>query len=67
MRLGIFGGSFDPVHIAHLALARACEEQAGLDEIWFTPAAVQPLKQAGPRTTHRSTHRAATGHHKEET
>jgi nicotinate-nucleotide adenylyltransferase len=51
MRLGIFGGSFDPVHNAHLALARACQEQAALDEVWFVPAATQPLKQTGPRAT----------------
>jgi nicotinate-nucleotide adenylyltransferase len=51
MRLGIFGGSFDPVHNAHLALARACQQQAKLDEVWFTPTAIQPLKQNGPRAT----------------
>src|SRR6185295_16446915 len=49
MRLGIFGGSFDPVHNAHLALARACQQQARLDEVWFTPTAIQPLKRKGPR------------------
>jgi nicotinate-nucleotide adenylyltransferase len=53
MRLGIFGGSFDPVHNAHLAIARACQHQAKLDEIWFTPTAVQPLKQKGPNATDR--------------
>jgi nicotinate-nucleotide adenylyltransferase len=47
MRLGIFGGSFDPVHNGHLALAQACHEQAALDEIWFMPTAVQPLKKHG--------------------
>jgi len=51
MRLGIFGGSFDPVHNAHLAIARACQQQAKLDEVWFTPTAIQPLKQYGPRAT----------------
>ena len=51
MRLGIFGGSFDPVHNAHLAIARACQQQARLDEVWFTPTAIQPLKQHGPRAT----------------
>src|SRR4051812_2585438 len=48
MRLGIFGGSFDPVHNGHLALARACQRQVGLDEVWFMPTAVQPLKAHGP-------------------
>ena len=51
MRLGIFGGSFDPVHNGHLALARACHEQAALDEVWFTPTAIQPLKHRGPHAT----------------
>jgi nicotinate-nucleotide adenylyltransferase len=51
MRLGIFGGSFDPVHNAHLALARACQRQAALDELWFIPTSVQPLKQKGPVAT----------------
>jgi len=51
MLLGIFGGSFDPVHNGHLALARACQDQASLDAIWFMPTAVQPLKQQGPHAT----------------
>jgi len=51
MRLGILGGSFDPVHNGHLALARTCHKQAALDEVWFTPTAIQPLKQHGPHAT----------------
>jgi nicotinate-nucleotide adenylyltransferase len=51
MLLGIFGGSFDPVHIGHLALARTCFEQAALDELWFTPTAIQPLKHRGAHAT----------------
>jgi nicotinate-nucleotide adenylyltransferase len=51
MRLGIFGGSFDPVHSGHLALARACQQQVGLDEVWFMPTAVQPLKARGPHAS----------------
>ena len=51
MRLGIFGGSFDPVHNAHLAIARACQQQAKLDEVWFTPTAIQPLKRQGPQAS----------------
>jgi nicotinate-nucleotide adenylyltransferase len=46
MRLGIFGGSFDPVHYGHLLLAESAREQARLDEVWFVPAAVPPHKQA---------------------
>lgn len=48
MRLGLFGGSFDPVHLGHLQLARSCRDGAGLDEVWFVPAATQPFKQHGP-------------------
>lgn len=51
MRLGVFGGSFDPVHYGHLALAGCCQQQAELDQVWFLPAATQPLKQAGPVAT----------------
>ncbi len=51
MRLGLFGGSFDPVHRGHLALAASCLEQAGLERVWFVPAAQQPFKPTGPRAT----------------
>lgn len=45
-RIGIFGGTFDPVHQGHLILAEQCREQAMLDEIWFLPAASPPHKQS---------------------
>ncbi len=45
MRIGIFGGSFDPVHIGHLIAAECCREQAGLDRVIFMPAVVPPHKQ----------------------
>ncbi len=44
-RIGIFGGSFDPVHYGHLLLAESCREQCSLDQVWFVPAAVPPHKQ----------------------
>jgi len=44
MRLGIFGGTFDPVHFGHLALAEECLAVAGLDEVWLVPAASPPHK-----------------------
>lgn len=44
MRIGIFGGSFDPVHLGHLVLAEQCREQAALDQVWFVPAARPPHK-----------------------
>lgn len=46
MRLGIFGGTFDPVHNGHLLLAEQCREQCRLDEVWFVPAGVPPHKLA---------------------
>ena len=42
MRIGIFGGSFDPIHQGHLILAEQCLEHANLDEVWFIPAALSP-------------------------
>lgn len=45
MRLGIYGGTFDPVHYGHLLLAESCREQCRLDRVWFMPAAVPPHKQ----------------------
>jgi nicotinate-nucleotide adenylyltransferase len=44
MRIGVFGGTFDPVHLAHLILAEQCREQARLDQVWFIPAARPPHK-----------------------
>ena len=44
MRIGIFGGSFDPVHLGHLIAAETAREQAGLDRVLFVPAARPPHK-----------------------
>jgi nicotinate-nucleotide adenylyltransferase len=44
MKLGIYGGSFDPVHLGHLLVAQAAVEELGLDEIFFVPAAQSPFK-----------------------
>jgi nicotinate-nucleotide adenylyltransferase len=45
MRLGVFGGTFDPVHTGHLILAEQCREQGRLDQVLFVPAARPPHKQ----------------------
>ncbi len=44
MRVGVFGGTFDPVHYAHLVVAEQCREQGRLDEVLFVPAARPPHK-----------------------
>jgi len=44
MKLGIYGGSFDPVHLGHLLVAQAAVEELGLDKLFFIPAAVSPFK-----------------------
>lgn len=45
MRLGIFGGTFDPPHLGHLLAASDAHEALGLDRTLFVPAREQPLKQ----------------------
>src|SRR4051794_17117051 len=45
MRVGIFGGTFDPVHYGHLILAEQCREQGRLDQVWFLPAPRPPHKE----------------------
>src|SRR5438045_5686778 len=44
MRIGVFGGTFDPVHLAHLIVAEQCREQARLERVLFVPAARPPHK-----------------------
>ena len=53
MRLGIFGGTFDPVHYGHLVLAETCREQLKLDQVRFVPAATPP---------HKLDHQISDGH-----
>ena len=43
-RIGIFGGSFDPVHLGHLLVAQAAIEELGLDKLFFILAAQSPFK-----------------------
>ena len=44
MRLGIFGGTFDPIHLGHLILAEHCREACRLDRVLFIPAGQPPHK-----------------------
>jgi nicotinate-nucleotide adenylyltransferase len=46
MAVGLFGGTFDPVHIAHLRIAEEVREAFSLEKIYFVPALIQPLKRA---------------------
>jgi nicotinate-nucleotide adenylyltransferase len=50
MNIGLFGGSFDPIHRGHLALARAAVERFSLRRILFVPASIPPHKQKHPVT-----------------
>ena len=43
-RIGLYGGSFDPIHLGHLLAAQAACEEAGLDRLFFIPAAQSPFK-----------------------
>lgn len=53
MRIGIYGGSFDPIHLGHLILAENCREQVGLDQIVFMPCSLSPHKLEGTHGTDR--------------
>lgn len=44
-KIGIMGGTFDPIHIGHLIAAEAAREQCDLHEVWFIPSYVPPLKE----------------------
>lgn len=52
MNVGLFGGTFDPIHRGHLAVARAAQERFQLGRILFVPAATPPHKLAQPITTY---------------
>jgi nicotinate-nucleotide adenylyltransferase len=44
MKIGLYGGSFDPVHLGHLLVAQAAREELDLDRLFFIPAAQSPFK-----------------------
>lgn len=45
MRIGVLGGTFDPIHLAHLALAEEAREEAALQQVLFVPAGLPPHKR----------------------
>src|SRR5438132_8802870 len=52
MNIGLFGGTFDPSHNGHMALARAARERCELSRIYFVPANIPPHKQRAPVASH---------------
>ena len=57
MNIAIFGGTFDPVHNGHLAVAREAAELCGLDRVLFVPAGRPPHKSTGPRASYADRYR----------
>ena len=50
MNIGLFGGTFDPIHRGHIALAQAAREKFNLGRVLFVPANIPPHKQKQPLT-----------------
>lgn len=57
-KVGIFGGSFDPIHFGHLNLALSLKEACLLEEVLFVPASISPFKEDSPPAS-SSEHRLA--------
>src|SRR6516162_4349506 len=52
MNIGLFGGTFDPIHRGHLKVARAAADRFRLGQVWFVPADIPPHKQELPITSY---------------
>jgi nicotinate-nucleotide adenylyltransferase len=52
MNIGLFGGTFDPIHRGHLKVARAAADRFKLREVWFIPVDISPHKQKSPPTSY---------------
>ncbi len=50
-KLGLLGGTFDPIHHGHLATARAAQHALGLDAVWFVPSARPPHRPDSPQAS----------------
>jgi nicotinate-nucleotide adenylyltransferase len=51
MRIGIMGGTFDPIHQGHLLVAERARLEANFDQVWFIPTHIPPHKKQLPRAT----------------
>ena len=53
MRIGIFSGSFDPIHTGHAMIANFAAQWLGLDEVWIMVSPLNPLKRESAGSGHR--------------
>ncbi len=59
MKIALFGGTFDPVHIGHLAVAKAAADRFSLDRVLFIPSGRPPHKDCGPQAGYEDRYRMA--------
>ncbi len=66
MKIGLFGGTFDPIHTGHLIIAETIRSDFGLDRVVFVPTSIPPHKPEGPEADSESRYRmvqlAVNGH-----